>query len=245
MKKSILITGSNGGIGKALCQIFKDNEYYVIATDNDQESKCECDAYVQIDLEQYAENKKIRNQLFKIVEELNCIYPFKGLINNAGYQITKKIGDIKFEDVIKTYSINLFSPIFIIQDILPILIKNTGSIINISSVHANLTKGKFSVYASSKAALSSFTRSLAIEIGEYVRVNAIEPGAIETDMLREGFGDDLSKFDMLKSYQPVKRIGKVEEVARLALNMINDFDYMNGACVRIDGGIGGCLHDPE
>jgi NAD(P)-dependent dehydrogenase (short-subunit alcohol dehydrogenase family) len=245
MKKSILITGANGGIGKALCQIFNDNEYFVIATDCHQESKCKCDAYIQMELEQYAVSEIKRKNLIEIVEKIDCSYPFIGLINNAGYQILKKIDDILINDVFKTYAINLYSPIFIIQDLIPVLTKNKGSIINISSIHAGLTKAKFSIYASSKAALSAFTRSLAIEVGEHVRVNAIEPGAIETDMLKDGFKEKPSKLEMLKSYQPVKRIGKVEEVARLALNMINDYYYMNGACIRIDGGIGACLHDPD
>ena len=245
MKKSILITGSNGGIGQSLCKVFNSHGYFVIATDRHKDSRCNCDAYIQIDLEHYTKNRKIRSKLIDFVENKNKIYPLYGVINNAAYQVTKGINEISVDDVLKTYVVNLFSPLFIIQDLMQILNENNGSIINISSIHANLTKAKFSLYASSKAALSAFTRSLAIEIGENVRVNAIEPGAIDTEMLKEGFKGKIEKYEALKSYQPLQRIGKPEDVAKLALNMINDYTYMNGACIKIDGGISACLHDPD
>lgn len=245
MKKSILITGSNGGIGQSLCQVFNSHGYFVIATDRHKDSRCNCDAYIQIDLENYTKNRKMRSKLIDFVENKNKIYPLYGVINNAAYQVTKGINDVTVDDVLKTYSVNLFSPLFIMQDLIHILDENNGSIINISSIHASLTKAKFSLYASSKAALSAFTRSLAIEIGERVRVNAIEPGAIDTEMLKEGFKGNEAKYELLKSYQPLKRIGKTEEISQLALNMIRDFTYMNGACIKIDGGVSACLHDPD
>lgn len=245
MKKSILITGANGGIGQALCKIFSANGFYVLATDRDELSKCKCDLYVRIELERYPESDILRNELVNAVRGINNEYSFCGLINNAAHQVIKSVKAIELADVVRTYNVNLYSPIFIIQDLLDILAGNQGSIVNISSVHSRLTKENFSVYASSKAALSAFTRALAIEIGERVRVNAIEPGAIETEMLKEGFVGKTAKYEELKSYQPSKRIGKVEDVAKIALNMICDFDYMNGTCIQVDGGISARLHDPD
>jgi NAD(P)-dependent dehydrogenase (short-subunit alcohol dehydrogenase family) len=245
MKKSILISGANGDIGQALCEIFTSNGFYVIATDRQDICKCKCDVYLPLNLATYPKNNILRNKLKKNISIINQTYKLFCIINNAAVQIVKKVEEITPEDLIETYNVNLFSPIFILQDLLAMLKENRGNVINISSVHSNLTKPNFSSYASSKAALSSLTRALAIEIGEMVRVNAIEPGAIETSMLREGFLNKSEKLKELKNYQPLKKIGQPKDIARLALNIACDYDLMNGANIQMDGGISACLHDPN
>lgn len=245
MKKSILISGANGDIGKALCEIFTLNGFYVIATDRHENSKCKCDIYLQLNLAIYPQKKILRNKLKKIITKINKKNKLFCIINNAAVQKVKNIAEITPDDLNETYNVNLFSPLFILQDLLEMLKENRGNVINISSVHSNLTKPKFSSYASSKAALSSLTKSLAIEIGEMVRVNGIEPGAIETSMLREGFLNKSDKLEELINYQPMKKIGQPKDIAKLALNMACDYDLMNGANIQIDGGISACLHDPN
>jgi NAD(P)-dependent dehydrogenase (short-subunit alcohol dehydrogenase family) len=108
-----------------------------------------------------------------------------------------------------------------------------------------LTKKNFVAYATSKAALSGMTKAMAVDLGGRVRVNAIEPAAIETDMLKAGFEGKSELYRQLEAYHPLGRIGRPEEVARLALAMIEGgIDFLDGACVGLDGGISGCLIDP-
>jgi NAD(P)-dependent dehydrogenase (short-subunit alcohol dehydrogenase family) len=102
----------------------------------------------------------------------------------------------------------------------------------------------FAAYATSKAALSGLTRSMAIELGNKIRINAVEPAAIDTPMLRAGFADNPEGFEQLKSYHPSQTIGTPEELGKLALFIVeNESLFFNGAVVSFDGGIVSCLSD--
>jgi NAD(P)-dependent dehydrogenase (short-subunit alcohol dehydrogenase family) len=89
------------------------------------------------------------------------------------------------------------------------------------------------------------TRAMAVDLGSRIRVNAIEPAAIETDMLKAGFTEQPEKFAELQACHPQGRIGKPEEVAALALSVASgELRFLHGACIGMDGGISGRLHDP-
>ena len=119
-----------------------------------------------------------------------------------------------------------------------------GSVINISSIHAKLTKPGFSLYSSSKAALSMLTKSLAIDFGDKFRVNCIEPAAIDTKMLRERFNKN--NLNELAGYHPQNRIANPIEVAELALKIsMSDIEFLHGSCIDMSGAISSRLHDPE
>jgi NAD(P)-dependent dehydrogenase (short-subunit alcohol dehydrogenase family) len=93
--------------------------------------------------------------------------------------------------------------------------------------------------------LSGLTRALAVDLAGRVRINAVEPAAIDTPMLRAGFEGNEPAFDRLAEYHPVGRIGLPEEVARLVLLLLDPRSpFLNGAVISLDGGIGGLLHDP-
>jgi NAD(P)-dependent dehydrogenase (short-subunit alcohol dehydrogenase family) len=90
------------------------------------------------------------------------------------------------------------------------------------------------------------TRALAIDLGPRIRVNAIEPAAIETEMLLTGFGKDSKSYQELSSFHPLDRIGEAKEVASAALWLASDnCRFIHGECIRIDGGISSRLHDPD
>ena len=98
--------------------------------------------------------------------------------------------------------VNLLAPFVLTKLLLPQLEQAKGSVINVSSIHAHLTKANFVAYATSKAALSGLTRSMAIDLADRVRVNAIEPAAIETQMLLSGFDNDKDQLEKLKKLSP-------------------------------------------
>ncbi|RTZ60769.1 MAG: SDR family NAD(P)-dependent oxidoreductase, partial [Gammaproteobacteria bacterium] len=101
-------------------------------------------------------------------------------------------------------------------------------------------------YASSKAALVGLTRSMAVELGGRVRVNALCPAAIDTEMLRQGFADSQPGLQELSDYHPSKSIGDPAEVAKIVLCLADpDFRFLHGAVIGLDGGIAARLHDPD
>ena len=242
-----LITGAAGGIGQALVKAFDNDGYSVIATDIVSAPDGLSSTYfLQADLQQTVEDEAYAETIFaEIRRQLNGNH-LRVLINNAATQILGRVENLTRNDWRATLDINLMAPFFWTQAFLPELEATRGSVINISSIHARLTKLEFAAYATSKAALSGLTRSLALELGDRVRVNAIELAAIDTGMLQAGFRDKPNGFAQLERYHPTKSIGLPEEVGKLAVMLVGaDVPFMNGSIISLDGGIGGCLYDPS
>ena len=133
----------------------------------------------------------------------------------------------------------------LIQGLLPELQQVEGSVVNIASIHATNTKPEFVCYATSKTALIGLTRSLAIDLGNKVRINAICPAATATPMLMAGFKGKGGEFQQLSQMHPLERIAQPEEVARVGLFLASpQASFITGASLKVDGGIGVRLHDP-
>lgn len=167
------------------------------------------------------------------------------LINNAAVQVLGGVGSLSMADWNQTLNVNLLAPFALVQGLLLQLDAADGCVINVSSIHARLTKPNFVAYATSKAALSGMTRAMAVDLGARVRVNAIEPAAIETDMLKAGFAHQPEEYVILQGCHPQGRIGTPAEVASLALSIAcGNLRFLHGTCIAMDGGISGRLHDP-
>jgi NAD(P)-dependent dehydrogenase (short-subunit alcohol dehydrogenase family) len=128
---------------------------------------------------------------------------------------------------------------------LPLLEQAEGSVVNVGSVHEWSTKPGFVIYAASKAAIGGLTRSLAVDLGGRVRVNAVIPGAVDTPMLREGFVDRPEMIERLAECQPSERIAQPHEVAKAVVFLASESaSAITGTSLRTDGGILVRLHEP-
>lgn len=244
--ETIIVTGACGGIGCELVSEYRKAGYHVIAIDKLSKSNELGDAdFLQVELKNILLDKAFRDSIKKQILELADQRPIKALINNAAIQIVKNFEVVEISDWNETLEVNLLVPFFLSQLFFKELAESQGSIVNISSIHSSQTKQGFSIYATSKAALSTLSRALAIELGNKVRVTSIEPGAISTQMLESGFRFDTKKREMLDRIQPMRRIGEPSEVAKLSVFLTSDgARFMNGSVVAIDGGIRSQLHDP-
>jgi NAD(P)-dependent dehydrogenase (short-subunit alcohol dehydrogenase family) len=242
----VIITGASGGIGQALVETFSNAGYAVIATDiTAPPSGSAHTHFVEADLQQTVADQAYADAVFAEIHRCIEGRPLKALINNAAVQVLGKVEDLSREDWRRTLDINLLAPFLWTQGFLKALEAAKGCVINISSIHARLTKRGFAAYATSKAALSGLTRSLAIELGNRVRVNGIEPAAIRTAMLEAGFDGDAQGLSRLEQFHPSKCLGTVAGVGQLALWLVKtDTPFLNGTIVPFNGGIGSCLHDP-
>lgn len=244
-RKTALITGAAGGIGRSLVKVFHDAGYDVVATDiTEKPSDLRCTGYQKVDLARYAQDETYATEINDVL-----LYILKRrldvLINNAAIQILGGADTLTRHDWHTTLEVNLLAPFLLTQAFLPQVSAAKGSVINIGSIHARLTKKNFVAYATSKAALAGMTRALAVDLGPRVRINAIEPAAIETDMLKMGFQGKADLYAQLGSSHPQQRIGQPIEVARLALAIASgDIEFLHGACISLDGGIGARLFDP-
>lgn len=237
MNNTIFITGSTGSIGSNLCKKFLENNYQVVGLDNRvSKFKHHKFKFIKCDLEKFL-NNEIYFEKFK--KKINVTFYKKSrisLINCAGYQKLKEIDKLKINEIIKHFNINFFSTIKLVLLFQKVIKRNNGYVVNISSIHSKLTKEKFSSYAASKSALSSFTRSLAIELGNKITFLNIEPGAIQSRMLLAG----LTKRDysFLKKSIPTRKVCKPSELAKFIYLIINnEIRYINGSEIDFSGGI--------
>jgi len=242
--KQAVITGAAGGIGTALCEVFRGAGYRTIGVDKTP-SAPSADAFVRMDLARVCCDEAYRKARGRALMRSIGKADLSVLINNAAYQVIGELRTIGVEDLHRSFQVNVIAPYLLTQMLLGRLEHSGGAVVNIASIHARLTKPGFTCYAASKAALVGLTRSLAVELGARVRVNAISPAAIETTMLRDGFKASPQDFDRLKRMHPTGRIGNPEEVARTALFLASDrTPFLTGAVLGLDGGIGARLHDP-
>lgn len=240
--KSVLITGALGGIGSALVTEFKKRGYYVYGLDILDDTNGDANEYIKLDLDQFASSDSYRVEWSEKLR--SQIKSLDVLINNAAVQKLGSLDQLDIKDWNSTLNVNLTSPLLLGQLFLDTLTDNHGSIINIGSIHQRLTKGSFISYATSKSALIGLTKALAVDLKDKVRVNAISPAAIETDMLRAGFDNNEAAIDALRDIHPVGRIGSTEDVAKVALFLAdNHLGFVHGANIELDGGISSVLKD--
>jgi len=243
MQRAIIITGSSGGIGRALCSAFRAEGRYVIGLDIVESDAP--DTTVIADLSRFCAEPDHRQSVAESLERAIGGKPLHALINNAAVQVLANIEQLKVDDWQQTLQVNLLAPFLLTQLLLARLEAAAGSVVNIASIHATLTKPGFTAYATSKAALVGLTRSMAVELGGRVRVNAIAPAAVDTPMLRGGFADAPEKLKLLESVHPAGRIAQPQEIARSACFLTSgNAGFITGAVLQLDGGIGSRLHDP-
>lgn len=250
MKILVIITGSNGGIGKELkLQYFNDKKYLVMGVDLESKNSLENEHYfLKLDFSKkftISRQAKILNKIKHIKNKNNLKKII--LINNAAVQIIKPIQNVELNDIEESISVNLTYPMMLSKLLLRVTSPKDLKIFNVSSIHSKLTKSGFSLYALSKSALDSLTKSLNIEFAHRgLIVNSISPAAIETSMLKKGFSGKNDKLLKLKKFHPTKSIGSAKDLA-IFIKTITQLEqvFLSGAKFEYDGGISNLLHDPN
>ncbi len=238
-----LVTGAAGGIGKSVCEVFLREGYKVVGVDCCETVGLPYEV-IHFDISKLGCSDYVCEDFYQRVENL-AEGRLDALVNNAAVQIVKPINSITQADWDVTLNTNLLAPFWLIKRSLPMLRAAKGSIVNITSIHAALTKREFTVYATSKGAMVSLTRALAIELAPDVRVNAVIPAATDTPMLRDGFRDNLKGLRELGDYHPLGRIAQPEEIAQVVFYLAGPHaSFITGTAINVDGGIGASLHDP-
>ena len=247
---AVLVTGAAGAIGHEISRFLLESGYEVIGTDHpDKTPKKEildfCSYWIPQDLKILCENEQFAKEFCDLVIFKANNSPLVGIVNNAAIQVLKDFSNLSLKDWMLSLEINLIAPILLSKNLINELEKNSGSIVNIGSIHSCLTKSNFSAYSTTKAALSGLTRSMAVELGKRVRVNGVDPAAISTPMLDMGFMGKNELKLKLNSFHPTGSIGNPKDVA-LAVKFLLDSSnsFLNGSIIDLSGGIKNRLHDP-
>lgn len=238
--KTVLVTGGSRGIGEAVCRKFAENGadvafVYAGSTEKSEalaselsdkygvRSKCyKCDV---ADFDAVADTVKQVTADFGTVDVL---------VNNAGITNDKLVLGMKEDDFDRVIDVNLKGTFNTIRQVYPIMARRkSGRIINISSVAGLMGNPGQANYAASKAGVIGLTKTVAKELASRgITVNAIAPGVIETDMTQ---GMENSP---IMEQIPMKRAGRAEEVASLAVFLASGAaGYITGEVIRIDGGL--------
>lgn len=239
-----VVTGALGGIGQAICRVLAEKGYDVVALDR-RDGICAAGKFIRCDIRDF----HVAPEKVEFVLRDVRVYT-KGkldlLVNNAAHQVVKPVMELDKDDWDVTLSTNLTAPFMLIRAFLPELEAAKGSVVNVASIHAALTKPGFVAYATSKGGLVALTRALAVELGPRgVRVNAVLPAATETPMLRAGFEGNPEGYAELAALHPIGRIARPEEIAEfIAFLASAQAGFITGSALQIDGGMGGRLHDP-
>lgn len=247
MKRAVLITGCNGGIGQRLVESFSSEDWFVIGIDRheDAEATAHADHFISADVANFVSDQEVLPQFGGMVRDRLDGAALTTIINNAAVQHLGRLDQVSTDSIVETMNVNVIAPMLVVREFLPELSVNKGSVINIGSVHAQATKPEFSAYATSKAALHGLTRALAVDLGPDVRVNTLAPAATATPMLKAGFENNRDAFEALQSVHPMRRIAEPEEIAKIALFLASAHAiFLTGATIYADGGILSRLHDP-
>lgn len=235
-KKNVLVTGCSRGIGLAIAKKLIDEGYFVVGTSRSKidlanllgSDNC---LHQAVDVSNEDDISSMIESLSKQDIHIHC------LVNNAGItkdQLFMRMNSDDWNSVINT---NLNGVFYLTKSLIKSMVKSKyGRIVNISSVAGLMGNAGQVNYASSKAALSGFTKSLAKELASRnITVNNVCPGFIESDMTKE-----LSDAQIENALQqiPLQRFGTAEEVASLVAYLLSDAaNYITGQELSIDGGM--------
>lgn len=241
--KTAFITGTSRGLGRAFVNEFAKNGACVFAHARKETSEfidwcAELASRYGVDITpvffDMADSGAMRESVRNLVVSKT---PVDVLVNNAGVT-DNALFQMSSERMLRNeFEINVFAPFLLTQYLLKIMLRcGHGSIVNVSSVSGLRGDVGRSVYGMTKAALASFTQSLAAEVGRQgVRVNAVAPGFIETDMMSY-MTEDVVQRNLERS--SLGRRGTPEEVAKLVVFLASDASsYMTGEIVRVTGGL--------
>lgn len=243
MNKVVLITGSTRGIGRAIALKYAHMGYDVIINclnsvdainalkdEIKHKYKVNCLAYVK-DVSQYQKVKEMFQDIYSHYESIDVV------INNAGISHIGLFSDLEETEWDRIMNINLKSIYNVCRQAIPTMVRQQkGTIINISSMWGITGASCEVAYSASKGAVNSLTKALAKELApSHIRVNAIAPGVIDTDM-NKCLDDD--EMRALKDEIPMGRLGNPEEVADCCYYLSsNDSSYLTGQIITLDGGM--------
>jgi NAD(P)-dependent dehydrogenase (short-subunit alcohol dehydrogenase family) len=235
--KVIIVTGGAGGIGLATAKLFGKEKGKVVIADLDDGRGTEAAREVNdqgspdtfFSQCNVADEEQVRATVKKTLDKFGRL---DVVVNNAGLMVFKPIPQLVTEDWEKILQVDLLGAFYFTKQAF-LHMKNGGSIVNVSSIHAEETTPLVAPYAAAKAALLSFTRSSSLEgKPKNIRVNAVLPGAVETPMLRQN-PNIRSGIEVIDP----KMVGKPEDVAQVIVFLASaEASFIQGASIRVDGG---------
>lgn len=238
--RRILVTGGARGIGQAAAERFLAGGAQVACLDRDEAALAALPAQAGLHtlVADLAEPASARAAVDRAAERMGGL---DGVVNSAGLDLRVAIEDMKDAEWDRLMAVNLTAPMLVCRAAMPHLrAAGGGSIVNVSSGAGLQPLKHRTAYCASKAGLQMFSKALAIEAAEFgVRVNAVCPGAVETELFRSSLpaGDPEPALQAVRERYALGRIAAPDEIAAaIAFLTSREASYMTGTAIAVDGG---------
>jgi NAD(P)-dependent dehydrogenase (short-subunit alcohol dehydrogenase family) len=241
--KGALVTGGTSGIGKTTAIEFARAGAKVVLTGRREKEGAQVvaeikklggeAAFVRADVAKDADVKRMVDFTVEKFGRLDIAF------NNAGVEWMGPLDQATEGEYRRVFDINVWGVLNSMRHEIPVMLKTGGgAIVNTSSVAGHVGMGQVSVYIASKHAVEGLTKALALEFAKQnIRINAVAPGAIATEMFDRFSGKHSEVLDSLQSLIPVGRIGASEEIAAAVLYLCSDnAKFTTGTSLVVDGG---------
>lgn len=238
--KVAIVTGGGSGIGYAIAERFISAGIHTVIVGRDEQklknAKDKLGEFCYPMSCDVSDLKSIPGIIDDIIKKFSQI---DILVNNAGINMKKDFTEVTDEEFQKVITTNLCSVFTISREVVRhMLTKESGCIINISSMAAQYGLPRIIAYSASKTAIDGMTRAMAVELSpKGIRVNAIAPGFIETDMTATALNSDPERKQRVFARTPMGYMGKPDDIGEAALFLASDAaKYITGVVLPVDGG---------
>lgn len=231
--KAVVITGSAGGMGSAVAQLFRSKGFSIIGLD----LKVSHDADFSFEGQVYDE--QVWEEIIRCIKSNDL--QITSLINIAGRNYFDEIEHAQIDQWRDMFDVNVLGMVVAIKHLTPLLRKSIGaSIVNMSSISAQIGSVGYAAYVATKGAVDSLTKSLALELAPQIRVNAVAPGWIETPFTIDGLNltqDPISYRKKVEEMHALQRVGTSDEIASVIYFLSSkESSFITGSIITADGG---------
>jgi glucose 1-dehydrogenase len=231
-----IVTGGARGIGRAIAQRFIDEGAIVTIADTGEKPAIGAD-FIHCDVSKSDQVNAVVSAVLKAHGAIDI------LVNNAGIALACDFFEVTEEDFDRVLAVNLKGSFLMLQTCARAMVDQVkqgrapGAIVNMSSVNESLAIPTIVSYCASKGGVAQLTRATSIYLAPHgIRVNAIGPGSINTDMMR-GVVSDAAAMARVMSRTPLGRVGEPEEIAAIAAFLASgEASYITGQTIFADGG---------
>lgn len=239
-KKVAIVTGGASGIGFAIAKKFTENDIFTVIIGRNKQKLDEACSLLKKNCEAIVFDVNQLNEIPSLIQQItNDHGAIDILVNNAGINQKKNFIDVTDEEFQRILLTNLTSVFALTREVTKTMIpRNTGSIINISSMAAQYGLPYVSPYSASKTAIEGLTRALAVELSPSgIRVNCIAPGFITTAMTTKAFDGDPERKKKVLSRTPMGKMGLPEDIGNAAYFLATgESGFITGTILPVDGG---------